>query len=272
MKENNIVCSFSGGRSSAFMAIWLKLRYPLKNIIFLFANTGKEKEETLRFVNECDKYWKLGVIWLEAVVHPQKGVGTTYVVTDFENACRDGRIFEDVIRKYGLPSKLYRHCTREMKERTIKKYSDDFFGNNNWIMALGMRADEPHRTKPKKDVFFPLKEIGAIKPFVRNWWSRQDFDLELSEEDGNCDDCFLKSLRKRLTRARKDPKSFEWWSSMENIYGSDKQPIFDVRNNLSVDDIVAMSKLDFVPYEENKSEDHKYDLEMDMEFDCLCSN
>jgi hypothetical protein len=33
--------------------------------VFVFANTGKERTETLDFV-KCDKRWDLGVKWVEA--------------------------------------------------------------------------------------------------------------------------------------------------------------------------------------------------------------
>ena len=113
---NNILISFSGGRTSAFMATLINElpRYKDWNKLFLFANTGKELPETLDFVNRCDKEFNLGVIWLEAVVNEGKGEGTDYKVVTYETAARDGEPFEAVIKKYGLPSKLWRHCTREM--------------------------------------------------------------------------------------------------------------------------------------------------------------
>lgn len=60
--------SFSGGRTSAYM---------LKQILdahggtlpddvhACFANTGKEREETLRFVHECATRWEVRVRWIE---------------------------------------------------------------------------------------------------------------------------------------------------------------------------------------------------------------
>ena len=48
-----IVVSFSGGRTSAYMAKLLmeKSKSPL---VFVFANTGKEREETLNFSKSKD--------------------------------------------------------------------------------------------------------------------------------------------------------------------------------------------------------------------------
>ena len=73
-----IVVSFSGGRTSAFMCRFIQEHPKYKNYqkIFVFANTGKERDETLQFVDKCDKEMKLALIWLEAVVNPEKGKGT----------------------------------------------------------------------------------------------------------------------------------------------------------------------------------------------------
>ena len=58
-----LVCTFSGGRTSAFMCQFLNMykKYKKYDKVFLFANTGKEREETLQFINKCDKEWGLGV-------------------------------------------------------------------------------------------------------------------------------------------------------------------------------------------------------------------
>lgn len=59
------VVSFSGGRTSALM-----LRKILdvglgEDVHVLFANTGKERAETLEFVAECARRWRVDVHWLE---------------------------------------------------------------------------------------------------------------------------------------------------------------------------------------------------------------
>ena len=58
----NILISFSGGRTSAFMAKFCKEYYCNDNLLFCFANTGKEREETLDFVHQCDKQFDLNVL------------------------------------------------------------------------------------------------------------------------------------------------------------------------------------------------------------------
>ena len=60
--------SFSGGRTSGFM-LWHILdahngELP-PDVYVTFANTGKEREETLRFVFECQSRWGAKIRWLE---------------------------------------------------------------------------------------------------------------------------------------------------------------------------------------------------------------
>ena len=68
-KKINMLVSFSGGRTSAYMAWWLKEKMGhLYNFFFVFANTGAKHEKTLEFVNNCDLFLKLNLTWLEAKI------------------------------------------------------------------------------------------------------------------------------------------------------------------------------------------------------------
>ena len=55
MMDKLYVVLFSGGRTSAFLAKYIKEKPKYSNVIFVFMNTGKEREETLQFVDKCDK-------------------------------------------------------------------------------------------------------------------------------------------------------------------------------------------------------------------------
>jgi len=270
--ENNIVVTVSGGRSSMFQALALKFRYPWKNLIFIFANTGKEHEKTLEFIDKCDKFWGLGIIWVEALVHYKKGKGTEYIITNFENAKRNGEPFLEVILKYGLPSKLWRHCIRELKTKPINKLADDLFGIGNYVKAIGIRKDEPHRLTPKKGIFYPLAELGVTKNFILDWWARQEFDLEVNEEEGNCDLCFLKSKRKRMTVLKNNPERWTWWLDIEEVYSTERQPMFDVRNELTIAELIELSKTDFIEFKADEIQENNFDLDLDIEFSCMCAN
>ena len=58
-----MVVSFSGGQSSAFMCDFLLQNYAdCFDFHFVFANTGREHEETLKFVDRCDRHFGLNVV------------------------------------------------------------------------------------------------------------------------------------------------------------------------------------------------------------------
>lgn len=270
----NILVTFSGGRTSAFMAKFIKERYCDDNLLFVFANTGKEAEATLEFVQKCDKEFNLNLVWIEAKIKQEKGIGTDYKIVDFETASRKGEPFRDAIRKYGLPSKVYRHCTRELKEVPIRKFAKEFFGSE-YLTALGIRKDEEHRLSNKKGVIYPLAEINIDEKFIREWWRKQTFDLELKDYQGNCDLCFQKSVRKRLTILKENPETAEWWIEMEENYSKEFQDKMDMRNDLSITDLVEMAKQPF-----NKAIDKQelremqpslFELNLDYEESCFCS-
>lgn len=274
----NLVVSFSGGRTSAFMAKMLTIHpdYKDRNLLFLYANTGKENEETLKFIDRCDKEWNLGLIWLEADVQEGKGNGTKYTIVDFESASRNGEPFEAVIKKYGLPSKLYRHCTREMKQVILNKYGDYHFGRGKYLDAVGIRADEPHRITNNPSKVYPLAELGFTESMIRNWWDKQTFDLNLKDYEGNCDLCFLKSVRKKMTLLAESPNLSEWWNDMEVKYSKPYQDKFDVYRNLTIPDLLDKSKETFSKvrdkHEIEKEQTSLFDVDIDMEFDCFCKN
>jgi len=94
-KDKLLVCTFSGGRTSAFMSLFIKNnpKYNDFDKVFIFANTGKEREETLEFVNKCDKEFDLNIVWLEANINNEKGIATTYNIVNFKTASRKGQPF-----------------------------------------------------------------------------------------------------------------------------------------------------------------------------------
>ncbi|WP_216726118.1 phosphoadenosine phosphosulfate reductase domain-containing protein [Hymenobacter siberiensis] len=270
-----IVVSFSGGRTSAYMLRLLLDNYPKAKIYVVFANTGKECEETLAFVQECSERWNVHINWIEAVVHPDKGVGTGYRFVDFATADRTGRVFEDVIAKYGIPNKPFPHCSRELKIQPIKKLLQDTFGHeDNYHEAVGIRFDESQRAKGK---YYPLIEWGITKQQVRAWWRTQPFDLQLKDYEGNCDLCWKKNLRKTLTVIEQTPKKAEWWHEMEERYGhiSNKPTATARRHHFhhqgrSTADLVALVKrgrFQRILDEEDKTKRNPF---LDLELSCSC--
>lgn len=101
-KINEPTCiSFSGGRTSAYM-LWRVLqenggKLP-DDAIVCFANTGKEDEATLRFVQKCSDEWDVPIKLLEYIPD-----APGYRIVSFDTASRHGEPFEKVIRKKGYP-------------------------------------------------------------------------------------------------------------------------------------------------------------------------
>jgi len=274
MKENLYVVLFSGGRTSAFLSKYIKENPKYENVLFLFANTGKEREETLEFVDKCDKEFDLDVVWLEAKIHEEKRKGTTYIMTNFKDAKRNGEPFEQMLSKYPLPNNMASNCTRELKQRPIDAYLRELYSDFNIIRVVGIRADESHRKSNsaiKEQIIYPLcDELIVDSKFIRNWWDNQIFDLKLKDYEGNCDLCFKKSLKKRLTIIKENPTVTDWWLKMENKYSSEQIPRFDLRTNLSIESLVEMAERPF-----SKAEDlHELSKQQcnlfDFETDCFC--
>ena len=276
--ELPLLISFSGGRTSAFMAKYLIERYCTRKIVVVFANTGKEREETLQFINECDWRWNLNVVWIEAEIIFEAGKGTSFKVVNFETASRNGEPFEAMIKKYGLPNKAFPHCTRELKRVAIRKYMQSL-GFIEWETAIGIRIDEAHRinwVKAAQDKFvYPLAtEVRATKDFIRRWWDKQDFDLKLKDYEGNCDMCWKKSERKLLTLILEKPELLYWWNEMEIKYGEGEYTFF--RRNKSAQDLIEQSKGKFRKandeHETNKQQEKLFDYNLDIEYDCFCKS
>lgn len=278
-KKRLLVCTFSGGRTSAFMGLFLQTYPKYKDFdkLYIFANTGKELPETLDFVNKCDKEWNLNVVWVEAKINQQKGDGTSYTVVDYETASRNGEPFEAMLQKYPMPNNFASNCTRELKDRPINKFVKSL-GYSEVYTAMGIRYDEQHRKSNfanEKNIIYPLiDDIKVDNSFVRNWWDNQTFDLGIKDYQGNCDLCFKKSKRKRLTLISENPSIAKWWKEMEERFGTDKIPRFDLRTNKSIEELIEESKRPFQTvhdlHELSKTQCNLFDAEMDYETDCFC--
>ena len=65
---DKLLVSFSGGETSAYMAQWLwKHKRDDYEMVFVFANTGEENDETLDFIEKCSHHFGFPVIWIEGV-------------------------------------------------------------------------------------------------------------------------------------------------------------------------------------------------------------
>jgi 3'-phosphoadenosine 5'-phosphosulfate sulfotransferase (PAPS reductase)/FAD synthetase len=209
------IINFSGGRTSAYMT--KRLIDEGGEYLVTFYNTGKEMPQTLDFINECDKRWNLGIVWLEY------RYGNNFEVVNYDTASRDGRPFSELIanKKNFLPNTMTRYCTDALKIQTGRRYLQSI-GLKEWTIFNGIRYDEPRRWQKMKnlpsyqDLEMPLVKWKVTKKDVLQWWKEQDFDLMLNEPYGNCDCCFLKGKGKLAIIAKEKPELFDWWIEQEN--------------------------------------------------------
>jgi len=259
---NRLICSFSGGRTSAYMT-WRVLQEwkdQYDEIVVLFANTGLEHEKTLEFVKNCDDHFGFNTVWLEADVIPGKGNGTRHKIVDFKSASRDGEPYYDFARKYGIPSVGNPSCTRVLKVEAIRSCLRDHFGlkKRDYVQCIGIRVDEIDRMQPKAKelgIRYPLVNWGITKNQVLDWWASQDFDLDLPEHLGNCVTCFKKSDRKLFTIAKHHPEYFAPFQRMERELSrcgawAEKtgQEARFFRKHRTTADIIASSKQPFIEW------------------------
>lgn len=224
--KQKLLISFSGGRTSAFMTNWLlenlSDKYEMKVV---FANTGKEREETLEFVRDCDCYFGFNTVWVEADIQHKYRVGTKHKIINFETANRSGGPFEEMIKKYGIPNVSYPHCTRELKTAPIHHYIKSLGWtqyDSTYFTAIGIRIDEVDRISDKwreNKLMYPLIQMLPTKQTdINKFWLDQDFDLRLKSYEGNCDLCFKKSEPKLLTILKENIQFSDWWEEMERKY------------------------------------------------------
>lgn len=234
--------SFSGGRTSAYM-LWRILqahggKLP-SDVVVAFANTGKEREETLRFVHECSARWGVDVAWVEYRKRSGPARGR-FERVGFNSAARNGEPLALLIEhKKFMPNSLMRFCTEEAKVNAIRCFLEAEHGFTGGDKVIGLRSDEGARLLkgyakndeggdpwPRR---YPLDKAKITKADVYAfWWGRPDatfdnrdqpqgFDLELRTYEGNCDLCFLKAKKTLRWLIRQDPSRADWWISMERV-------------------------------------------------------
>ncbi len=214
--------SFSGGRTSAYM-LWRTLQanggLPEEAKV-CFCNTGREAEETLQFVKDCEDHWNIPITWLEYDLSDLK-----FKIVSFETANRGGQPFADLIKKRKfLPNSVMRFCTGEMKILTIERYFKSL-GIDEFETMVGIRADEPRRVAKMVDTkLMPLARAGVYQSDVQSFWKTNHFDLKLTFRNGitdmgNCDLCFMKGLHQISSLVAENPERAVWWAEQEELIG-----------------------------------------------------
>lgn len=274
--------SFSGGRSSAYMlhkVLEVNGGIP-ENSFVAFANTGKEMPQTLDFVRDCAERWGVDIVWLELgdfdIVGEWKSgrhkgkprFKAQTVRVDYETASRDGEPFTRLIQRKKYPPNIKaRFCTAELKVRRVHQYGNTIqVGGVKHQQFIGIRGDEPRRAlklhgkiEAGRETYLPLWVDRVTKEDVGDFWKSQSFDLQLPNNNGvtdwgNCDLCYLKGKKKRMSIMKLRPDLADWWIEQEKKTGN------QFSKDFSYSDMLATSKA---------ADDLGFD---DPSFPCFCGD
>jgi 3'-phosphoadenosine 5'-phosphosulfate sulfotransferase (PAPS reductase)/FAD synthetase len=196
-----------------------------------FANTGREREETLRFVHECATRWNVRIRWLEFITDLKRGytVADRFEEVGYNSASRDGEPLDRLIaRKKALFSTMRgRWCTERCKVGVIHDFMESQgYARGGYTEVIGFRADERDRVfeLPRSErnlnrkFAFPLADAEVRKSDVNAWWTAQSFDLGLEKGTGNCDHCPFLGDKARIARVRLFPETVPWWKAREKRF------------------------------------------------------
>lgn len=233
----------SGGRTSAHMMFKILEAHDGKlpsDVHVFFQNTGKEREETLVFVDQVANRWGVNVVWMEwCRAYGQPDDAPWYRLVDFETASRNGEPFTMMLDYYAeyrkqekglapvLPNFSNNMCTAYLKIKIGEKHMRSL-GYDEWDCVIGIRKDEPgryHRMMAANakggtrwDNVCPSYTAGVTKEDVADFWKLQDFDLGMDSDLGNCDLCWKKGEDKLFKAIQAEPDRVLFWSGAEEKF------------------------------------------------------
>lgn len=250
--EGPAIIGVSGGRTSAMMLRRILDahggRLP-SDVHAVFANTGKERAETLDFLATCAESWGVALRWIE------RDRDEGFVEVTYESASRKGEPFADLIRERSyLPNATERICSGSLKIEPSAAFMRAQ-GYESWTNVVGFRRDEAHRlakVRARETVVeedeepsqlalgidlgparrkrkrraqewtsvFPLHAARIVKADVMAFWAAQPFDLALRPWESNCDGCPLKSAAILERTEREHPGTMAWWAEQERRIGA----------------------------------------------------
>lgn len=145
------VVSFSGGRTSGYMLYHILQAFGgalPDGVKVVFCNTGKERPETLDFVERCGQRWGVPIVWLEYTSTPKEGerkktrngklerpYNPSFQIVDYHTASRNGEPLERAIMDRGmLPNPIARFCTVETRFSRCRDMS------NHWATGDSIKT------------------------------------------------------------------------------------------------------------------------------------
>ena len=140
------VLGISGGKDSAALAIYMKDKYPLLNVEYYTADTGKELDATYKLIDNLESYLGKKILRLTAADKSPED--------PFDHFWK--------INGFYLPSPTVRWCTKKLKLEPFEK----FVGLDPVVSYVGIRGDED-----REGYISTKNNIQSIFPFRKNIWS-----------------------------------------------------------------------------------------------------
>ncbi|CAL9957311.1 phosphoadenosine phosphosulfate reductase [Vibrio phage K250 g1] len=206
VNSNKKVVSFSGGRTSAYLCYLMKEKYG-DDVDFVYMDTGAEHPKTYDFIRNVNDAFGLNLTCLRTKFNPELGKANSYEVISIDEIKHDLKPWVEMMKKYGTPyNPGGAFCTDRMKLVPWTKYLNEKYGKGCYSTYLGIRIDEPKRLKPRDGIVY----LGDISDFekqdILDWWSEQDFNLEIEEHLGNCVFCIKKGINKVALAIKDEPE------------------------------------------------------------------
>ena len=193
-KKVRHVLGISGGKDSAALAMYMKIRHPEIDMEYYFSDTGKELPETYGLISELESFLGKKINRLEAN-HSHKNPFDHYL---------------DIYNGF-LPSSMARWCTQKLKLEPFEKW----IGDDLVISYVGIRDDEDREgyvsTKPNIQSVFPFRKhiwsIEVLHKVLHN--SHRDQIYRLYQKHGNF------NMMERYREIILEPLSFKYLFSQK---------------------------------------------------------
>lgn len=255
--RKHLICSVSGGRSSALAAILVKRwpkRYKYRSVQYVFANTGLEHPNTITFLKNLENYLQAQIVKLEFDFDAN---GYKYnIIENWESINMTGEPFKRAIQyeqrnvARGLPHMKQPYCSSLMKKDIIRKYAKESLSTVKYAQCIGYRAEDmpkriswPEMAELGNAYIFPLlthyKEPVGLKR-LDQYWRKMPFRLELPAHLGNCILCWKKSDKNidLALRSGQAQSNVQFWHDMETLHGNTS-----FRGRRSIADMIEQSDM-----------------------------
>jgi len=216
--EARHVLSFSGGKDSTALGIYMLQNYPEIPLEFVFCDTGTELPETYEFIERFEAIFGVRIKRLNALEMlgiQEKGNRTPFDV-----------ILDEYYGGF-LPSPQARWCTRMLKIKPFEHY----IGNDRAYTYIGIRADEDRlgyqQQKPLK--ISDQQNILPVYPFQEDGMGIEDVKGVLDDSGlglppyyewrsrSGCYFCFYQQVGEWQGLKEKHPELFEKAKQYERV-------------------------------------------------------